>query len=100
MICIAMKSRYSLDTATGMLSSYMEKLKGPFAVFHSAGAATEADWNSTDSSSLVDYWQDASGADWKVKGYTNGRFLAVLYVSNINEADSARQDQFLDSFHF
>ena len=46
------------------------------------------------------YWQDCSKKDWKVKGYTDGKTLAVLYVKNIGHVDVKKQDLFLDSFHF
>ena len=83
-----------------MLFAYMHKLKGPFYIFHNVGSEKSADWNQTGTSTLVDYWQDAVGVDCKVKGYTNGRILAVLYVKNISEAEVSRQELFLDSFHF
>ena len=47
---------------------------------------------------LVDYWQDEDSVDWKVKGYTDGHTIAVLYVKNINEISVEKQDEFLDSF--
>jgi len=99
-ICIRMKQRYSLEQAAGMLGEYINKLRGPFYIFHSVGHEAAADWNHAGSASLVDYWQDAVGVDCKVKGYTDGQFLAVLYVKNIGEADVTKVDAFLDSFHF
>jgi hypothetical protein len=48
---------------------------------------------------LTDYWQDSQGVDYKVKGYTNGRVLAILFVRNISQLDVSLQDQYLDSFH-
>ena len=100
LICIDMQHHYELPEATQMLATYMHKLKGPFYIFHNIGHEKAADWNHTKTATLVDYWQDAVGVDCKVKGYTNGRILAVLYVKNISEAEVSRQDLFLDSFHF
>jgi hypothetical protein len=99
-ICVDMKQRFPLQEATEMLGQYMNKLKGPFFIFHSLGHQEDQDWNHTSSSTLVDYWQDAAGRDCKVKGYTDGKILAVLYVKNISEIDVAKQDAYLDSFHF
>jgi hypothetical protein len=47
---------------------------------------------------VVDYWQDEDEMDWKVKGYTDGQIIAVLYVKNINQSTVEQQDLFLDSF--
>lgn len=99
-ICVDMTHQYSLNESEEILRSYIDKLKGPFFILHSTGIHDDADWNSETSKTVVDYWQDYSKKDWKVKGYTNGKTLAVLYVKNIGHVDVKKQDFFLDSFHF
>lgn len=100
MICVDMNQQYSLTEAGEMLQSYIDRLRGPFYILHNTGIHDEADWNSETSKTIVDYWQDYRKKDWKVKGYTNGKTLAVLYVKNIGNVDVKKQDLFLDSFHF
>lgn len=100
MICVQMKEEYSLDEATEMLVSYIEQLRGPFYALYNTGSLEDKDWNSTGTRTIVDYWQDYNKKDWKVKGYTNGKVLAVLYVKNISQVEVSKQDLFLDSFHF
>jgi hypothetical protein len=95
-----MDRQYTLIEAEEMLRSYVDKLRGPLYILHNTGMQEEADWNSENSITIVDYWQDCRKKDWKVKGYTNGKILAVLYVKNIGNADVKKQDFFLDSFHF
>jgi len=99
-ICVQLKEQYELWEAADLLKQYIEVLKGPFFILHHTGLKKESDWNSESSHTVVDYWQDGDKQDWKVKGYTNGRHIAVLYVKNISQAEVARQDLFLDSFHF
>ena len=100
MICVDMNEQYSLTEAGEMLRSYIDKLRGPLYILHNTGIHEDTDWNSETSTTIVDYWQDCNKKDWKVKGYTNGKTLAVLYVKNIGHADVKSQDFFLDSFHF
>jgi len=100
LICVRMQDEYRLLEAQEMLKSYIEKLRGPFYILHNTGLHDEADWNSENTSTIVDYWQDCNKKDWKVKGYTDGKTLAVLYVKNIGHVDVKKQDLFLDSFHF
>jgi len=100
MICIDMDRQYSIAEAEEMLRNYIDKLRGPLYILHNTGMQEDADWNSEASITIVDYWQDCRKKDWKVKGYTNGKILAVLYVKNIGNADVKKQDFFLDSFHF
>jgi hypothetical protein len=100
MICIQMNHKYTPAEAEEMLRSYIDKLRGPFYILHNTGIHDDADWNSETSKTIVDYWQDSNKKDWKVKGYTDGKALAVLYVKNIGHVDVKKQDIFLDSFHF
>ncbi|MGZ3846927.1 MAG: hypothetical protein ACXVBH_12765 [Flavisolibacter sp.] len=100
LICVRMKEEHGLQEAQEMLKSYIEKLQGPFYILHNTGIHDEVDWNSEKTSTIVDYWQDYNKKDWKVKGYTDGKTIAVLYVKNIGHVDVKKQDLFLDSFHF
>lgn len=100
MICVELQNEYFIEDAEKMLSTYIDQLKSAFSIRHNIGIDRDADWNCETSRTIVDYWQDDQKKDWKVKGYTNGKTLAVLYVKNIGNADVTRQDYFLDSFHF
>ena len=99
-ICVQMNDEYNLAEAEEMLRSYIDKLKGPLYILHNVGIHDDADWNSETSKTIIDYWQDTYKKDWKVKGYTDGKVLGVLYVKNIGHVDVKKQDLFLDSFHF
>jgi hypothetical protein len=99
-ICIELIDDYDIDEAESLLQNYVSKLKKPFVIMHHTGFESAIDWNTRNSRAFVDYWQDAGQNDWKVKGYTNGKIMAILYVQNINKLDVKMQDQFLDSFHF
>ena len=99
-ICIELREEVELEDAENVMRSYINKLRGPFFILHNTGLQKDTDWNSVASRSVSDYWQDGEGCDWKVKGYTNGRFLSLLYVRNISKLEVTRQELFLDSFHF
>jgi hypothetical protein len=100
MICIHLQEDYSMPDAVEMLNSYITKLKGPFYILHTTGLRQIADWNSATTTVFTDYWQDSNQEDWKIKGYTNGKVLAILYVKNIGHAATEKHELFLDSFHF
>lgn len=99
MICVEMQQRYGLHTAETMLRSYMAKLKGCFRILHDTGMYAAKDWNTGHSKAVIDYWQDHQSVDWKVKGYTDGKVIAVLYVKNIGDAQAGTHDRFLDGFY-
>ena len=100
LICIRLHKNYELLSAEELLSVYINKLRKPFHIHHHIGLTGDTDWNQTGTATITDYWQDRKGFDWKIKGYTNGKYMAVLYVKNIGEAALNKHDLFLDSFHF
>lgn len=97
-ICIHLNKPYDIGTAETLLTHYINKLKKPFHIRHNVGIQSDFDWNHESTKAVCDYWQDAKGKDWKIKGYTNGEIMAILYVKNIAEISVAKQDLFLDSF--
>lgn len=99
-ICVSLLDTYSLEEAEALLANYMNKLKKPFHILHSTGINSCTNWNNSNTSSLTDYWQDVEKKDWKIKGYTDGKVLSLLYVKNIGQGDVRKQDIYLDSFHF
>jgi hypothetical protein len=80
------------------LNTFINSLREPFGILHNSGIskAEEAEEGKT----VTEYWQDDKGMDWKVKGFTNGRSLAVLYVKDISGLSVLVEDTFLDSFSF
>ncbi len=99
-ICIKLKEFYLLDEAEELLRTYMFKLKKSLCIQQTTGIHRCTNWNDQSSVSVMDYWRDADGEDWKVKGYTNGQVMSVLYIKNISHSDVRKEDLFLDSFYF
>jgi hypothetical protein len=49
---------------------------------------------------FTEYWQDKGGLDWKVKAWTNGQVMTVLYIRNIGDVKLKDQDSYLDGISF
>ena len=99
-ICIQLKHEFEISETSEMLRNYIDKLRAPYFILHNTGLSETKDWNQVSSIVLEDYWQDGNQQDWKVKGYADGKTMAVLYVKNIGRVEVKKQDLFLDSFHF
>lgn len=99
-ICITLNSEYDEDRGEALLLNYLNKLRKSFFILHHTGMQASIDWNCRNSVAFEDYWQDIDGNDWKIKAYSNGNAMSILYVKNINDLDVKKQDQFLDSFYF
>jgi hypothetical protein len=98
-LCARISSKVPLDEARDIMDSYLTRLHKPFHALYNTGIDLCQPFSpETDCIQMVDYWQDEDEMDWKVKGYTDGQIIAVLYVKNINQSTVEQQDLFLDSF--
>jgi hypothetical protein len=92
-------AKLPLEEAQEVMTVYLNRLRKPFNALYNTGVDLCQSWSKEDDCiKMVDYWQDEDNLDWKVKGYTDGEIIAVLYVKNINEITVEKQDEFLDSF--
>lgn len=100
-LCARLHESLPLEEAGEVMTSYLGRLRRPFNALHNTGIMPCPSWTRTgEGTRLEDYWQDEDGFDWKVKAYTDGHTIAVLYVKNIAEGETARHDEFLNSFSF
>ena len=96
-ICAQMKDVYTLPQAEKILVHYINRVRKPFNIAHNISMEIEKmDGQIT----ITDYWQDEQGVDWKIKGYTNGKTVAVFYVRNIGGSLVKEQEDFLNGFKF
>lgn len=102
-ICVKMKAGVAdSEDAEQILISYLDFLKRQLSVTSSAGYGKgHALTSNSAARGVIDYWKDKDGNDWKIKGWTDGKFMSVLYVyadGAMNEP--AKVNVFLDGFRF
>jgi hypothetical protein len=99
--CRLMKPVSDLVIAEQRLFLFMESLHEHFDIEVTTGLDHGLPFHGdADAIGMTEYWQDASGKDWKVCGWTDGALMAVTYVRDISITDFRRQDAFLNSFRF
>jgi hypothetical protein len=99
-IAIRLKERYcNLNEAENVLIHFMQQLQPVFAIMHTTGVCT-TNKMATHTTAVIDYWQDVERKDWKVKGWTNGRSMAILYIKNIGRVPVAKEEHFLNGAVF
>jgi hypothetical protein len=98
-ICVKMKESISdLQGAEDMLASYMDYLKVNFGITKAVGYGKGNHLNKReDTRGIVDYWEDDEKNNWKVKGWTDGKFIGVLYAYSKKDLPD-KIDVFLNSF--
>ena len=95
-IAIKPKDQYpDLTDAEKVLLAFMEQLQHSFAIKHTTGLHVET-YLHTSKTAITNYWQDGEQRDWKVKGWTDGVALAVLYIKNIGAVPIEKEETFLN----
>ena len=80
-ICVKLlRSIVEMQLAEDMLIAYMDYLKQSFGITKAAGYGKGHRLNSNElTRGVLDYWQDRENNNWKVKGWRDGKVIAVLY---------------------
>lgn len=102
-ICVKLKQSIdAVPESEDMMISYLDHLKKGFNIKSSVGYGKGHTMDKKpEAKGVIDYWTDESGDEWKVKAWTDGKYIAVLYVyANGKLADSTKYDVFLNGFRF
>ena len=90
-----------LDDAESVMESYLEYLKGNFNITSAAGYGRGHVLNNNEQTrGILDYWKDKEKLNWKVKAWTDGTFIAVLYARSKKELPENKVNIYLDGFRF
>ena len=100
-ICIKLKEKVAdIQQAEDLTISYLDYLKKNFDISSAAGYGKGHRLEGKENTrGIIDYWKDKTGDDWKIKAWTDGKFIGVLYVyanGSLNETN--RVNLFLDGF--
>ncbi|MDQ6608988.1 MAG: hypothetical protein M3Y85_04125 [Bacteroidota bacterium] len=97
LICVNMENLYTIRQAETILIQYITGMRKPLHIAHNTGMQLSYERGQI---TIADYWQDVEGKDWMVRGYSDGKTVAVLYVKNVTEIAVHEHDVFLNGFRF
>ena len=99
-ICIKLLNEIpDLTDAEDLMITYLDHLKGSFQVIKAAGYGHGHSLKGReDTRGVVDYWTDNAGDRWKIKSWTDGKFIGFMYTYSSKELPEAKVNAFLDSF--
>jgi hypothetical protein len=90
-----------LDRAEESLINYLNYLKASFKINKSAGYGKGHRLaNNENTRGVLDYWEDVEKNNWKIKAWTNGKFIGVLYGYSSKELNETKLNVFLEGFRF
>lgn len=101
-ICIQLKNEISImANAEDVLVTYLDYLKSAFKITNATGYGKGLRLKGMENTrGVVDYWKDGEKNNWKVKGWTNGRYITVLYAYSLKELPETKVNAVLDGFLF
>jgi hypothetical protein len=100
LICVKLKEAAAdLTAAEELLVSYLDYLKKSFKITSSAGYGKGHRLKDRENTrGVIDYWTDEEKENWKVKGWTDGNFIAVMYAYSKKDMPEIKVNVFLESF--
>lgn len=99
-ICVKLLNTVAdLQMAEDLLIAYMDFLKQSFEITSTAGYGKGHRLNNNESTrGIIDYWKDKENNNWKVKGWTDGKHIGVLYAYTNKTLPEQKVNVFLDGF--
>ncbi len=103
-IAVRFKDETGADRATNedLLIAYMEFIKEQLEIVSSAGYGRGHTLEGfPDATGIIDFWSDAEGYEYKVKGWIDGKKLGLLLLGGSSEYPYYNaQEVFLNGFRF
>lgn len=101
-ICVILRQpEADLERSELSLISYLDYLKSSFKITKSIGYGKGHRLNNDENTrGVLDYWEDGDKNNWKIKGWTNGIFIGVLYGYSTKELNETKINIFLEGFRF
>lgn len=87
------------ERAEGLMISYTDFLKKTFKISKAAGYGKGHRLNNNETTrGILDYWEDEKGNKWKIKSWTDGRYIGFMYAYSKKELPEQKVNVFLDGF--
>jgi hypothetical protein len=101
-ICVKLVQKISdINKAEEVVVSYLDYLKTSFKITSSAGYGKGHRLRGKENiHGMIDYWKDAENYNWKVKGWTDGGYIVVLYAYSKKELPETKVNVYLDGIVF
>jgi hypothetical protein len=99
-ICVKLRESVTdLTVAEDLMISYADYLKTSFKITKVAGYGKGHRLQSKETTrGIIDYWGDLEKNNWKIKAWTDGKFIGFLFVYSLKELPETKINLFLDGF--
>lgn len=91
----------NMSDAQDLVISYLDYLKLSFEIKKSVGYGKDNRLNNDENTrGVLDYWEDADKNSWKIKAWTNGKAIGVMYGYSLKPLQETKLDVFLNGLRF
>jgi hypothetical protein len=93
------KAINNLDSVELFAIKSLGELKVKFDIIKSAGYGKGHRLNNNEATrGVIDYWEDKSANSYKVKAWTDGKYMGILFAYSQKELPETKVNVFLDGF--
>ena len=99
-ICIQLRFPVTdLEEAEELMLNYLVHLKSSLNIIKAAGYGRGLRLDHRENTrGVLDYWQDNTGDQWKIKSWTDGNFIGFMYAYSSAALPETKVNVFLDGF--
>ena len=100
--CVKLKTPLAnMESAEDSIIALLDFLKLDYGIVKSKGYDKGHQLNKNETTKgVTDNWEDADKNHWRIKGWTNGNFICLLYVFSNKELPEKKTETFLDGLRF
>ncbi|MBS1586393.1 MAG: hypothetical protein JSS82_12690 [Bacteroidetes bacterium] len=101
-ICIKLKEKIAdLQQSEDVMVQYLDFLKTELKIAKAAGYGKGHRLkNSEATRGIIDYWEDQDKDNWKINAWTNGAYIAVMYVYSKKELVETKANLYFEGLRF
>ncbi len=101
-ICIKLRNPVDdLQNAEDLMISYVDYLKVSFDIKSAVGYGKGHRLaNNENTRGIIDYWEDKEKDHWKIKSWTDGKYIGFLYAYSKKELPEMKVNVYLEGFRF
>lgn len=90
-----------LDAAEDTVKAYLDFLKLDYGIVKAKGYDNGHKLNKDDNTrGIFDTWEDVDKIKWKIRAWTNGKFICILHMHSEKELPEKKMETFLNGVRF
>lgn len=101
-ICVKLKEKITdLQQSEDVMVQYLDFLKTELKITKAVGYGKGHRLKNNEATrGIIDYWEDQEKDNWKIKAWTNGAYIAVMYVYSQKDLVETKANLYFEGLRF